>query len=231
MLALVPAGVASSGGGLPDDSYTPENYLQLFNQDTDLGSVSLAILPVPAAHVGQHLGVQLGKDAQIRLIDLTNMSGTNLVGSVGGEFQILPVSAGRLRHERAAGDMDRRRRRYVAADRESHRRVRPEAALLEPECAFPRGRVESRGERRSSAVVANDVLYYAAACSSSFCMTAADPVTGDVLWTSSEHLATLHWQSPILVNGAIYIADGTHLHRFDTGDIAADTVFQNGFDP
>ena len=230
VLALVPAGVASSGGGLPDDSYTPENYLQLFNQDTDLGSVSLAILPVPAAHAGQHLGVQLGKDAQIRLIDLTNMSGTNLVGSVGGEIQILPVPQGGF-------GMSEQPAIWIDGNGDTWLLIANRTGVSGLKLRFSNQNVPflevewNHAANARSAVVANDVLYYAAACSSSFCMTAADPVTGDVLWTSSEHLASLHWQSPILVNGAIYIADGTHLHRFDTGDIAADTVFQNGFDP
>jgi hypothetical protein len=61
-------------------------------------------------------------------------------------------------------------------------------------------------------------------------MFAADPVTGNVLWTSSEHLGSLHWQSPILVNGAIYITDGSHLHRFDNNAADTDLIFQDGFD-
>ncbi len=46
----------------------------------------------------------------------------------------------------------------------------------------------SHGGTAKSAIVANDVLYYAASCGGSYCMNAADPVTGNVLWTSSEHL-------------------------------------------
>lgn len=88
----------------------------------------------------------------------------------------------------------------------------------------------SRGGTAKSAIVANGILYYAASCSGGYCMFAADPVTGNVLWTSSEHLGSLHWQSPILVNGAIYITDGSHLHRFDNNAADTDLIFQDGFD-
>jgi len=230
VLALVPAGVASSGGGLPDDSYTPTNFQQLEDQDTDLGSTSLVILPTPAAHATQHVGVQIGKDAQIRLLDTTNMSGTNLVGSVGGELQLIDVPQG-------GGGMSEQPAIWIDGNGDTWLMIANRAGVSGLKLRFsnlsvPFLEVEwSHAGNARSAVVANDVLYYAAACGSSYCMYAADPVTGDVLWTSSEHLAALHWQSPIVVNGAIYIADGTHLSRFDAGDVAADTIFANGFDP
>ncbi|HET7925215.1 MAG TPA: PQQ-binding-like beta-propeller repeat protein, partial [Rhodanobacteraceae bacterium] len=65
VLAILPDGAPRSA--LPDDSYTPTNFQQLEDQDTDLGSTSLVILPMPAAHATQHVGVQIGKDAKIRL--------------------------------------------------------------------------------------------------------------------------------------------------------------------
>jgi hypothetical protein len=230
VLALVPGGVASSGGGLPDDSYTPTNFQQLEDQDNDLGSTSLVILPMPAAQASQHVGVQIGKDAMIRLIDLTNMSGTNLVGSIGGEIQLLNVPQGGI-------GMSEQPATWVDGSGNTWLLIANRAGVSGLKLRFTNQNVPfleaewNHLANARSAVVANDVLYYAAACGSSFCMNAADPVTGDVLWTSSEHLATLHWQSPIVVNGAIYIADGTHLHRFDAGDVADDTIFANGFDP
>jgi outer membrane protein assembly factor BamB len=88
----------------------------------------------------------------------------------------------------------------------------------------------NHGGTSKSAVVANGILYYAASCSGGYCINAADPTTGDVLWTSSEHVGSLHWQSPIVVDGAIYIADGSTLHRFDAGIPPDDTIFADGFD-
>ena len=228
VLAILPDGAPRSA--LPDDSYTPENYLELFNADIDLGSTSLVILPMPAAHATQHVGVQIGKDAVIRLIDLTNMSGTNVVGSTGGELQLLDVPQG-------GGGMSEQPAVWIDGSGDTWLMIANRAGVSGLKLRFTNQNVPflevewSHGDVARSAVVANDVLYYAAKCGSSYCMNAADPVTGDVLWTSSEHLASLHWQSPIVVNGAIYIADGTHLHRFDAGDVADDTIFANGFDP
>ncbi|HKE46630.1 MAG TPA: hypothetical protein VKB52_01080, partial [Rhodanobacteraceae bacterium] len=227
VLSLLPAGTVA--GGLPDDSYTPDNFLQLFNIDADLGSVSLAILPVPAAHADRHLGVQLGKDAMIRLIDLENMSGANIVGAVGGELQLLDIpQGGDGMSEQPATWVDPQGNTWLFIANNSGvsglklRFSGVGAPLLESEW--------DHGGTAKSAIVANGVLYYAASCSGGYCMNAADPTTGDVLWTSSEHTSSLHWHSPILVNGAIYIADGTHLHRFDAGDVADDIIFENGFD-
>lgn len=227
VLSVLPDGAPRNA--LPDDSYTPTNFQDLENQDTDLGSTSLVILPMPAAHATQHVGVQIGKDAEIRVIDLTNMSGTNLIGSIGGELQLIDVPQG-------GGGMSEQAATWVDGSGNTWLLIANRAGVSGLKLRFTNQNVPflevewSRGGTATSAVVANDVLYYAAACGSSFCMNAADPVTGDVLWTSSEHLASLHWQSPIIVNGAIYIADGTHLHRFDAGDVADDTIFANGFE-
>jgi hypothetical protein len=228
VLAIAPNGVGN--GPMPADSYTPDNYLQLFNGDTDLGSTSLVVLPMPAAHATQHVGVQVGKDAVLRLLDLTDMSGTNLAGSVGGELQLINVPQG-------GGGMSEQPATWVDGSGNTWLLVANRAGVSGLKLRFTNQNVPflesewSHGGNAKSAIVANGVLYYAAVCGSSFCMNAADPVTGDVLWTSTEHLAALHWQSPIIVNGAIYIADGTHLHRFDAGNAADDTIFANGFDP
>jgi hypothetical protein len=74
----------------------------------------------------------------------------------------------------------------------------------------------------------NGILYYAASCSGGYCINAADPTTGDVLWTSSEHFGSLRRRSPF---DAIYIADGSTLHRFVDGIPDDDTIFADGFDP
>ena len=45
VLALNPDGTGANSQ--PLDSYTPTNYLDLFNGDLDLGSTAPALLPVP----------------------------------------------------------------------------------------------------------------------------------------------------------------------------------------
>jgi hypothetical protein len=227
VLSLVPAGTGS--GALPDDSYTPDNFLQLFDQDTDLGSVSLAILPAPADSDHPHLGAQLGKDAKIRVIDLDNMSGANVVGAVGGELQLLNIPQG-------GGGTKEQPAVWVDPGGKTWLLIANNAGVSGLDLTFAtQGSpvLTSRwnhGGTSKSAVVANGILYYAASCSGGYCINAADPTTGDVLWTSSEHVGSLHWQSPIVVDGAIYIADGSTLHRFDAGIPADDTIFADGFD-
>ena len=65
MLALNPDGTARPDGQ-PLDSYTPTNFQQLQDGDTDIGSTAPAILPAPAGSAVTHLAVQGGKDLQLR---------------------------------------------------------------------------------------------------------------------------------------------------------------------
>jgi outer membrane protein assembly factor BamB len=82
----------------------------------------------------------------------------------------------------------------------------------------------------TSPVVANGILYSISSCSGGTCIVARDPATGNPLWTS-EHIASPHWQSPILVNGVIYVMDnGGKLWAFGL-NLPQDEIFKNGFDP
>ena len=69
----------------------------------------------------------------------------------------------------------------------------------------------------TSTVVANDVLYHIASCTGGKCLFARDPATGTVLWTSQTLGGSIKWQSPIIIDGAVYVAAGTSLNRFDLG--------------
>ena len=115
--------------GFPLDSYTPTNFQQLEDQDTDLGSVSLVILQPPAGSTIAHLGMQTGKDAKLRLINLDDMSGTGAPAHVGGESQLLDVPQGGGRHARAAGDLGRRQAaRDMALRRQRQRHLGPDSS-------------------------------------------------------------------------------------------------------
>jgi hypothetical protein len=54
----------------------------------------------------------------------------------------------------------------------------------------------------TSPIVANNVLYYA----SSNALRAIDPTTGASLWSSAA-IGGVHWQSPMVANGAVYMID------------------------
>ena len=81
----------------------------------------------------------------------------------------------------------------------------------------------------TSPVVANGVLYSISSCSGGTCIVARDPATGNATWTS-EHIAAPHWQSPIVVNGAIYVMDGAGTLWAFGFDQLPDEIFSNGFD-
>ena len=56
--------------------------------------------------------------------------------------------------------------------------------------------------------MANGVLYI----QGSNVLRATDPTTGNVLWSSSQasaggSIGGLHWQSPIVVNGQVFVPD------------------------
>ena len=214
VLSLIPVGTQSAGGGLPDDSYTPDNFLDLFDTGTDLGSTSLAILPVPAGEAVTHLGAQIGKDAQIRLIDLDNMNGSSIPGVIGGELELKAVPQG--------GDgMSEQPVVWVDPQNVTWLLIANKAGVSGLKVNYTNlhtPTLETRWQHSGvakSGLIANGVFYYAASCGSNYCLHALNPVTGAPYWTSSDSIGALHWQSPILVNGAVYIADGTHLYRYD----------------
>ena len=223
VLALNPDGTGG-GAGLPLDSYTPTNYQVLDGTDTDLGSASLSILPVPPGSTVQHLGLQTGKDAMLRLIDLDDMSGSGAPGGVGGEVELIsvPIREDWMTTQPAIWvDVhgDGATWVYMANGRGiSGLRLTLTAQgvpHLQPTWQEQTG--------ATSAIVANDVVFHAAPCSGGDCIMARDPHDGTLLWTSTP-VGHLHWQSPIVVAGALYIASGTTLYRFDPGNPPTWTV-------
>jgi outer membrane protein assembly factor BamB len=63
--------------------------------------------------------------------------------------------------------------------------------------------------------VANGVLYYAG----SNLLHALNPLTGASLWSSSL-IGGIHWESPVVANGVLYITDeSAHLTAYSLGGI------------
>ena len=204
------------GAGLPRDSYTPTTYQQLDGGDVDLGSASLIVLQPPAGSVVQHIGLQTGKDSKLHLIDLDDMSGTGAPGGVGGAIEVIDVpisefwaktqpvtwvdpSDGSTWVYMANGVGISGLKLTLTAQNMPH---------LQP--------TWQQASDSTSALIAGGMVFHAGACGGNTCLIARDPRTGSVLWTSAT-VGGLHWQSPILVDGALYIAAGSTLHRFDTG--------------
>jgi putative pyrroloquinoline-quinone-binding quinoprotein/putative pyrroloquinoline-quinone binding quinoprotein len=226
-LALAHDGTGA-GAGMPRDSYTPTNFQQLDDQDIDLGSISLVIMKAPAGSAVPHLGMQTGKDAKLRLINLDNMSGAGAPAHVGGELQLLNVPQG-------GGGMREQPATWVDGSGTSWLFVANGSGLSgltlglngsnQPQLSM----VWQNGDSTTSPVVANGVLYSYSDCSGGTCIVGRNPATGSVIW-ASEHVSAPHWASPIVVNGVVYAMDTTgKLWAFGL-DQLPDEIFGNGFD-
>ncbi len=219
VLALNPDGTGA-GNGMPLDSYTPTDFQQLQSGDVDLGSASLLPLKAPEGSVVQHLGVQTGKDSRLHLLDLDHMGGPNAEpGGGGGAIEVIdvPISEFWMMTQPVTWvdtEGDGATWVYMANG----------SGISGLKLGLDGDNVPfllptwQKTTSATSAMVANNVVYHAGSCSGGKCMIARNPRTGDVLWTSPT-IGSLHWQSPILVAGALYIAAGSRLHRFDLGDV------------
>jgi hypothetical protein len=197
----------------------------------------MAILPVPAGSTIAHLGMQAGKDGKLRLINLDDMSGQGAPAHIGGEIQLIDVPQGgngfpgdRMREQPAVWINPSDHSTWVFAGNGSGLsglQIGLDGSNR-PTLAMRWNRAGST-KASTSPIVANGVLYHAGPCADSgICVTAHDPLTGDVLW-SSPHIGNVHWQSPILVDGALYVTDNNaKLWKFALPP--GDVIFRNGFD-
>jgi hypothetical protein len=231
VLALNPDGTGA-GGGMPLDSHTPTNYAQLDNQDIDLGSASLSILPAPAGSTVAHIGVQTGKDSKLHLIDLDDMSGTGAPGGVGGEIELIdvPISEFWMKTQSVVW-VD------THGDGAAWVYVGNGSGISGLKLTLTGSNVPhlqptwQQNSNSTSAIIANDVLYHAGSCSGGTCLLARNPKTGAVLWTSPA-IGSLKWGSPILVDGALYMinyASTAKLYKFAL-PVSTDIIFEDGFD-
>lgn len=192
--------------GTPLDSYTPGNYQQLTDDDLDLSSTTIAILP-RTDDTQPHLGVQSGKDSMIRLLDLGNLSGQGGPRHIGGELDVVKVPQGWEVHTQPVT--------WLAPDGSAWVFFGTGGGVsglkLDLSGATPHLTTQwvvSGGA--SSPIIANDVLYVA----HSNTLRALDPETGKTLWSSAE-IGAVHWQTPIIGGDHLYICDAEgHLKSF-----------------
>ena len=217
VLAIHPDG--GGANGKPLDSFTPANFSNLDNGDTDLGSAAPAILPVPANSNVQHLAVQGGKDAKLRLINLANLSSQPVTpgpGHTGGEVQVpfaIPQGGGVFSQQAVwVNPSDGTTWVFVGTGGGvSGLRLNIDAlgnpSLLTSSPSW----TDTLHGSATSPLVANGVLY----TFGGGMVRARNPVTGALLWTSTSTGGGTHWQSPIVANGVVYVADnGGHLAAF-----------------
>jgi len=206
VFALNPDGSGASSN--PLDTYTPINYLQLQNNDTDIGSTAPAILP-PSSGKYLHLGVQGGKDAVLRLINLDNLSGRGATGFTGGEVFSMTLSFG--------GEILTQPTVWTnPSDNSTWVFVADGSGIDGLQLSIDGSGNPSLVSRwtnsnGTSPIIANGVLYYA----HGGLIMARNPTTGTLLW-SSNLIGSIHWESPIVANGILYITDESgHLTAYN----------------
>jgi len=189
---------ATTASGKPIDSYTPANFQDLQDADLDLGSTAPAILPAPA-YAGR-LGVQSGKDGMLRLIRLDDLSGHGAPGFTGGAVQMLPVPQGGAVFSAPAVWVN-------PADGATWMFVGNGAGLSALKLSASGANASlsvmwTKSGASFSPLVADGILYAA----TGGLLRALAPTTGDPLWSTTA-VGGIHWQSPVVANGILYLAD------------------------
>ena len=207
VLAVHPDGTGTGSNGLPLDSYTPVEFQTLQNNDADLGSTAPALLPpVPGSNVA-HLAVQSGKDAQLRLLNLADLSGSGGPGHTGGELQKIGVpQGGEVLTQPAVwtNPVDGGIWVIVANDNGI-------SGLQVTADGSGNPSMTSKWQKSgggTSPVVANGMVFYVGGSG----VSALDPTTGTQLFNNTSP-GGIHWESPIVIDGRLYFDDESAVLR------------------
>ena len=208
VFSLNPDGTGANGN--PLNTYTPVNYQFLQDTDQDIGSTNIAILPTAITSTVSHLAVQSGKDAMLRLIDLDKMSGPGGPGLTGGEVSSMTVPQGGEILTAIAVWVD-------PVDKSTWMFVANGSGIAGLQVTYTGSHVPQLTKRwqkpggGTSPVVVNSVVFYAGSNN----IHALDPKTGNELWHDTTYVGGIHWESPIVVNGVVYITDeNAHLTAY-----------------
>jgi hypothetical protein len=196
-MTLNPDGTGNAG---PLDSYTPATFAALQSGDLDLGSTAPLILPAIANSKVAHVALQGGKDALLRLVDLSNLSGQGKTGQTGGELAQASIPQGGMMLTAPALWVDGSGTPWVFVATKSG--LSAVTVTADSSGTLAINTKWKNTAARTSPLVVNGVLYAAG----SNVIEALDPTTGASLF-SDKTIGTLHWQSPVVANGVLYLAD------------------------
>ena len=200
VLALRPDGTGN--GALPLDSYTPADFQHLQDTDLDLGSTAPVVLPpVPGSRLA-HLAVQSGKDGLLRLLDLDNLSGKGKPGQVAGEVQVLSLPQGGevLTAPAAWADPATGIPWIFVANGGGLAGIQILAGGGGTPALHP---VWTDSNGGTTPVVANGMVFYVGGAG----LRVLSAKQGTLLFSDGSPVS-IHWQSPIVVGGRVYVADG-----------------------
>jgi outer membrane protein assembly factor BamB len=177
------------------DSYTPAEYEHLQDADADLGSSNVALFR-PSS--GEDLAVEVGKDGVLRVLRLGDLSGAGGPGRTGGEIQRLGAPAGAevLTLVVSAPDASGEEPWIFVANDFGVAGYQWDAGAAGLTLRW------SVAPGASSPTFAGGLLFVARAG----LLRALDPWTGETLW-SDTGIGGIHWQSPIVARGNLYIED------------------------
>ncbi len=202
LLALNPDGTGLNGN--PLDSYTPPSFAADAAADKDMGSSAPVILPPVIGSPLPHLGVQTGKDGQIRLLNMNNLSnrpGGATIGNLDGALAVIAAPQGGEVHTQPVAWQN-------PADESVWLFVTTETAGTAAMQITSDGTqwlftpIWNNTIQGASPLIANGVLYYAGEDKNFY---AFNPLTGKRLWKTP--IGSIHWESPIVANGWVYITD------------------------
>ncbi len=207
VFSLNPDGTGA--GGNPLDTYTPTNFQQLDDADADLGSTAPAILPTLTGSSVAYVAVQGGKDGLLRLLNLENLSGQGGTGHTGGEIGSAvdaPGKTGVLTQPAVWKNPSNGNVWVFVANGSGIAGYKAAVSAGKPTLA----QQWSRPQGGTSPILANGVIYYAGGST----IYALDPLNGQMLWSATLG-GGIHWESPIVANGMLYITDeGGNLSAF-----------------
>jgi hypothetical protein len=201
VLATHPDGTGTGSNGQPLDSYTPVEFQSLQNSDADLGSTAPALLPAVAGSNVAHLAVQSGKDANLRLLNLSDLSGSGGPGHIGGELQKIGVpQGGEVLTQPAVwvNPVDGAVWVFVANDNG----ISGLKVTVDGSGNPSLGSMWSNGSGGTSPVLANGMLFYFGGGG----VKALAPTTGTQLFSDSS-AGGVHWESAIVADGRLYVTD------------------------
>lgn len=200
VFALKPDGTGLNGD--PLDTFTPASFQHLQDFDLDLGSTAPAILPAPATSTVQHLAVQGGKDAMLRLLNLDNLSGQGGLGHTGGEVgTVISVpQGGEVLTQPAVWVNPSDSSTWVFVANGSG--ISGLKLTLDISNTPKLQSIWQKADPGSSPILANGVLFYAGGG----IIRALNPTNGNLLWSDTQ-IGGIHWESPIVANGVLYVTD------------------------
>ncbi|MGB8966041.1 MAG: PQQ-binding-like beta-propeller repeat protein [Candidatus Cybelea sp.] len=191
-------------------SYTPTDYQQLQAGDTDLGSTSPAILPQQASSQTPWMLVQGGKDAVLKLLNRAALPG------VGNELQLVDLPNGLFSTPAVWTDPSNSAWIFMGFPDvvEAYRLQTNSHGVSHLVGVWHSSPGQTNGEG-TSPVIANGMVFVAF----DGAIVALNARNGNELWSSASpsagrSIGSVHWQSPIVVNGWVYCAD-------ENGDLTA----------